>query len=67
MADDEVVLFNKNAVKLNFDDLSVEELEQRLEMAIGMLPEMGLSGTCDQFSCASKFLCDNFLCHGVFD
>jgi hypothetical protein len=46
--DKEIVSFNTELANFDFDDVTVEELEQRLELAVGAVNTVG--GTCTGFS-----------------
>lgn len=49
---DEITSFNDEMITFDFDDLSIEELEQRLELAVGMIP-MSPLGNCTSNNCGS--------------
>jgi hypothetical protein len=59
----EIVCLNKELLSFDVGDLSIEELEQRLELAIASLP-MGLAETdCNPNSCTTNcFSCGNNDC-----
>jgi hypothetical protein len=63
---DEIQKITEGLGDFNFDELTVEELEQRLELAIGMIPGSPLNGSCvSNFACVS-FVCATFGCPKIF-
>jgi hypothetical protein len=68
---DEIVSLNQELMSFDFDDLSVEELERRLELAIGVLPmdfaDCGVNN-CNTFSgsCGNN-TCDQNTCPSVLN
>lgn len=55
---DEIEKLNGGITDFNFDDLTVEELEQRLELAIGIVAGLDSPNTClKTFTCTRGFLC----------
>lgn len=54
---DEIKKLNEGIADFNFDELTVEELEKRLELAIGALPPGGPLSCIDIFTCHSAFGC----------
>jgi hypothetical protein len=62
----EIMHLNKEMLSMDLTDVSVEELEQRLELAIAIvaLPPC-TNHTCDGYSCPRggfDIQCDGFLC-----
>jgi hypothetical protein len=51
----EIVSLNKELMSLDFDDITVEELERRLELAVAMFIDVEPVG-CTGFSCTG-FTC----------
>jgi hypothetical protein len=63
---DELQIFNEGAWDLDFQDVTIEALEQRLELAIAhthIIPDLSCGGL---FICQSAFGCDTFVCGGQF-
>jgi len=58
--DKEITSYNKGLMSFDFDDMSVEELERRFELASALLAPDLLS--CSGFDCVSAFMCVNFTC-----
>lgn len=56
---DEIVSFNKELFSLEAGNLTVEELDRRLELAIAILDT---SFTCDTFVCGRFNSCGSFGC-----
>jgi len=70
--DKEITSYNKELMSFDFDDMSVEGLEDRLELAIAfVMQDIELDRKCTNNSCEtltcgrSGYYCDGFLC-GVF-
>lgn len=50
MKDDEIVSFNQELVSMDLEDMTVEQLEQRLELAVIVPVQCGsFSGPCGTF------------------
>jgi len=47
--DDEIVSYNRELLTFDIDNLTIEELERRLELAVGALP-LEASGSCESFN-----------------
>lgn len=57
--EDEIVSLNQELFSLDAGNLTVEELDRRLELAIGVLET---SFTCDTFTCGRFNSCGAFGC-----
>ena len=47
---------------LNIEDLDVQELERRLELAAGLPLDMGWTCDCDNHTCSPDCGCNNYTC-----